>query len=498
MARFAGRSRGLPEASNPSSTLGEPSSGRTWLIGWSSSSFLCSTSCMQAVAVMALVMDSSQNTVSCVMTAAPARSRLPVAPSKITPRESAASAMTPATVPLETARASASSTDLNGPRSLLRGRTGAGRAAIVAAPNNERAPSRRKSRRLFSSMTIAMAFPRVGPRNGGDARNEASLSKATSWHIIRDSKSRVAMALDGRVLSNVSVLAAVVKGGSFVRAAEALGLTPSGVSRAIARLEARIGVRLLDRTTRSLPLTYEGRRLDANINPLVLGIEDAVTRTAGSAGSVRGRLRVNTDAFTSRLLLSPHIGRFLDLYAELSLELIARDQLGDLVAEGFGIAVRFGEPPSSSLVARKLLDTRIVTVATPSYLKRHGRPAKPADLANHVCIQVRSPLTGQPFPWEFRRGRRVIEVPTSGRLLLTDVGTILGTCLSGVGVAQIKALGIQELLDDGKLIDLFPDWPDERFPLYALYPSRHLPAAKVRAFIDFVMAAIEPKAGGPV
>jgi len=306
------------------------------------------------------------------------------------------------------------------------------------------------------------------------------------------------MALDGRVLSNVSVLAAVVEGGSFARAAEVLGLTPSGVSRAIARLEARIGVRLLDRTTRSLHLTDEGRLLYANINPLVLGIEDAVTRTAGSAGSVRGRLRVNTDAFTSRLLLSPHIGRFLDLYAELSLELIARDQLGDLVAEGFDIAVRFGEPPSSSLVARKLLDTRIVTVATPSYLKRHGRPAKPADLANHVCIQVRSPLTGQPFPWEFQRGRRVIEVPTSGRLLLTDVGTILGTCLSGVGVAQIKALGIQELLDDGKLIDLFPDWPDERFPLYALYPSRHLPAAKVRAFIDFVMAAIKPKAGGPV
>jgi len=306
------------------------------------------------------------------------------------------------------------------------------------------------------------------------------------------------MALDGRVLSNVSVLAAVVEGGSFARAAEVLGLTPSGVSRAIARLEARIGVRLLDRTTRSLHLTDEGRLLYANINPLVLGIEDAVTRTAGSAGSVRGRLRVNTDAFTSRLLLSPHIGRFLDLYAELSLELIARDQLGDLVAEGFDIAVRFGEPPSSSLVARKLLDTRIVTVATPSYLKRHGRPAKPADLANHVCIQVRSPLTGQPFPWEFQRGRRVIEVPTSGRLLLTDVGTILGTCPSGVGVAQIEALGIHELLDDGKLIDLFPDWPDERFPLYALYPSRHLPAAKVRAFIDFVMAAIEPKTGGPV
>jgi DNA-binding transcriptional LysR family regulator len=306
------------------------------------------------------------------------------------------------------------------------------------------------------------------------------------------------MALDGRVLSNVNVLAAVVEGGSFARAADALGLTSSGVSRAIARLEARIGVRLLDRTTRSLHLTDEGRLLYANINPLVLGIEDAVTRTAGSAASVRGRLRVNTDAFTSRLLLSPHIGRFLGLYPELSLELIARDQLGDLVADGFDIAVRFGEPPSSSLIARKLLDTRFVTVATPAYLKRHGRPAKPLDLENHVCIQVRNPLTGQPFSWQFHRGRKVVEVHTSGRLLLTDVGTILGTCLAGVGVAQIKALGIRELLDDGKLVDLFPDWPDQRFPLYALYPSRHLPAAKVRAFIDFVMAAIGPQAGPSV
>jgi DNA-binding transcriptional LysR family regulator len=303
------------------------------------------------------------------------------------------------------------------------------------------------------------------------------------------------MALDGRLLSNVSVLAAVVEGGNFARAADALGLTPSGVSRAIARLEARIGVRLLDRTTRSVNLTEEGRVLYANINPLVLGIEDAVTRTSGASGSVRGRLRVNTDAFTSRLLLSPHIRRFLELYPDLSLELIARDQLGDLVAEGFDIAVRFGEPPSSSLVARKLLDTRFVAVATPDYLDRHGQPAKPTDLANHVCIQVRNWMTGEPVPWEFQRGRKVITVQTSGRLLLTEPGTLLSTCLSGVGVAQIKALGIQELLDDGQLVDLFPDWPDKRYPLYALYPSRHLPAAKVRAFIDFVMAALAPKAG---
>ncbi|WP_198086865.1 LysR family transcriptional regulator [Variovorax sp. E3] len=298
------------------------------------------------------------------------------------------------------------------------------------------------------------------------------------------------MTLDGRLLSNVSVLAAVVEGGSFASASTALGLTPSGVSRAIARLEARIGVRLFDRTTRSLSLTDEGRLLYANINPLVLGIEDAVTMASGSSGAVRGRLRVNTDAFTSRLLLAPHLPRFLDLYPELTLELIARDQLGDLVAEGFDIAVRFGEPPSSSLVARKLMESRVVTVATPAYLKRRGKPAKPADLADHSCIQVRNPFTGQPFAWEFQRGRKRLKVPTTGRLLLTDSGTLLATTLAGVGVAQIKAVGIQPQLDSGELVDLFPDWPDERFPLYALYPSRHLPAAKVRAFIDFVTTVV--------
>jgi len=298
------------------------------------------------------------------------------------------------------------------------------------------------------------------------------------------------MTLDGRLISNVGVLAAVVEGGSFARASEALGITPSGVSRAIARLEARIGVRLLDRTTRSLNLTDEGRELYANINPLVLGIEDAVTRTSGSSGAVQGRLRVNTDAFTSRLLLAPHLPRLLALHPQLSLELIARDQLGDLVGEGFDIAVRFGEPPSSSLVARKLLDSRIVTVASPAYLKRHGRPGKPAELAGHACIQVRNPLTGQPFAWEFQRGRKQVQVPTQGRLTLTDPGTLLATVLAGAGIAQIKAIGIQQQLDAGQLVDLFPDWPDERFPLYALYPSRHLPAAKVRAFIEFVVEVL--------
>jgi DNA-binding transcriptional LysR family regulator len=300
------------------------------------------------------------------------------------------------------------------------------------------------------------------------------------------------MAFDGRLVANVGVLAAIVEGGSFARAADALGLSPSGVSRAIARLESSVGVRLLDRTTRSVTLTDEGRRLYGEIGPLLSGIGDAFTHTAGSSSVVRGRLRVNVDAFFSRMMFASHSGRFLQRYPEVALELIARDQLGDLVGEGFDIAIRFGQPPSSSLVARKLLETRTVTVASPSYVEKHGRPTNPCELTRHECIQVRNSLTGETFgDWKFRQGDETQSVKTTGRLLVTEVGTMLGACLAGVGIARVKAIGVRDLLAQGLLVELLPDWHGEVFPLHALHPSSHLPAAKVRAFIDFVVEVIE-------
>lgn len=299
------------------------------------------------------------------------------------------------------------------------------------------------------------------------------------------------MAFDARVISTVGVLAAIVEGGSLARAADALGLSRSGVSRALARLEARVGVRLLDRTTRAVALTEEGRRLYAEVAPLLGGIADAVAETSGAAIAVRGRLRVNVDAFFSHLLFAPHLAEFLALYPELSLELTARDQLGDLVGDGFDIAVRFGTPPASSLVARKLLETATITIAAPSYLERHGRPEQPSDLVDHSCIQVRDSLTGQPIAaWQFRRGAEAVEVRTRGRLMVAEFGTMLAACLDGVGIARVKAIGVRSLLDRGALVEVLPDWQGDRFPLYALYPSRHLPPAKVRAFIDFVQSRL--------
>lgn len=302
------------------------------------------------------------------------------------------------------------------------------------------------------------------------------------------------MSFDGRLISNVGVLAAIIEGGSFARAADALGLSPSGVSRAVSRLEGRIGVRLLDRNTRSVTLTDEGRRLYANIGPLLSEIDTALRITSGSAEAVRGRLRVNVDAFFSRFMFSAHVGDFLDLHPEVSLELVVRDQLGDLLGDGFDIAVRFGMPPDSNMIARKLLDIRTLTVASPAYLEKHGTPRTPADLARHSCIQMRNSQTGQIIEdWHFLGSEKPLVVSTRGRLIVNDVATMLGACLTGAGLCRIKAVGVQSLLDSGELVEVLADWPTESYPLYAVYPSRHLPAAKVRAFIDFVEERVAPK-----
>ena len=301
------------------------------------------------------------------------------------------------------------------------------------------------------------------------------------------------MPFDGRVISNIGVLAAIVETGSFARASGALGLSRSGVSRAVARLEARVGVRLLDRTTRAVALTDEGRRLYSEVAPLLTGLEDAVTVASGSSIAVRGRLRVNVDVYFSRLMFAPHVSEFLSLYPDLSLELVAKDQLGELVADGFDIAVRFGTPPDSSLIARKLLETRTITVASPAYLEAHGRPATPTDLVNHSCIQVRDSLTGQSIQeWPFQRQDKIVQVRTAGQLMVSEYGTMLAACMGGFGIARVKAIAVRSSIQNGDLVEVLPDWSGESYPLYALYPSGHLPAAKVRAFIDFVQSRVAP------
>ena len=299
------------------------------------------------------------------------------------------------------------------------------------------------------------------------------------------------MAFDGRIVSGVSVLAAVVDGGSFVKAAELIGLTDSGVSRAISRLESRLGVRLLDRTTRSVTLTDEGRRFYEEVKPHLNAIEDAAIIASGAASAVRGRLKIDIDPFFLPLVLAGRLGTFCERYPELTIEFVTSEHIGDLVSEGIDLAIRFGQPRLATLVSRKLIEAPILTLASPRYLKRYGTPKHPSDLSRHRCLQFVDPYTGRPFGWELIRGEETIEVATSGPLSFTDPKSMLEECLAGTGIAQIIGWGIKDLLARGALVDLFPDWHGERFPLFAFHPSRKHPPAKVRAFVEFCMEVVQ-------
>jgi DNA-binding transcriptional LysR family regulator len=293
------------------------------------------------------------------------------------------------------------------------------------------------------------------------------------------------MAFDTRLLTGVGVMAAVTEAGNFARAAEVLGLTPSAVSRAVARLEARVGVRLFDRNPRDVSLTEEGRRFHMQVMPLLAGLEEAAGDAAGAAEVVRGRLRVSVDPWFARTMLASKLQQFLTRYPLLSLDFSTSNYREEMMV-GVDVAVRFGPPDASSLIARKFLETRVITVAAPAYLERHGVPRSPHDMVHHEALLFRDPQTGLPFPWGFQRGSEVINVNVSGRLVMDDPSVAISACVAGQGVFQSLALGLAPFLACGELVQIMPDWSNELYPLFAYHPSRHRPPAKVKAFLNFV------------
>lgn len=303
------------------------------------------------------------------------------------------------------------------------------------------------------------------------------------------------MTVEGRLLDGIGVIAAVVESGSFVRAAESLGMTQPGVSRAVARLERRLGVRLFDRTPRAVALTDEGRRFYEEVRPLLDRIEEAALEASATRSAVRGRLRVSVDGAFGHYVLAPRITEFLTKYPELSFDLVVRDRIGDLVSEGVDVAVRSGEPESSTQIGRRLLETRVLTCASPEYIARRGAPTHPRELdgseGRHECVLVRDPTTGRAFGWEFHRAGKIVAIEPAGRLTVNDSASLIGAMLSGHGVGQPLEFTVRELLAEGRLVQLLPEWAEERFPVWVYHRSRELPSAKVRAFLEFVFSVVE-------
>lgn len=295
------------------------------------------------------------------------------------------------------------------------------------------------------------------------------------------------MPIDARLLSGVTVLAAVVEQGSFTRAAPLLGLSPSGVSRAISRLEARMSVRLVARSTRALRLTPEGSRLYEMAAPHLVAIEEAASAASRDAAVVSGLLRTSVAVAFSRHVLTARLPEFTRRYPALELHVSQHSDTGDLNAEGLDVAIRFGSQPSSSMISRPLLETRVLTVASPAYLDAHPRPAHPSALVDHPCLQFFDPQNGRTFDWEFRREGETLSVRTTGTLTFSDVDTLIGACVAGGGIAQVLEMSVGNELRSGALVELFPDWPGETFPLYIVRPSRKFIPLKVEKFVEFCL-----------
>ncbi|WP_373047521.1 LysR family transcriptional regulator [Vulgatibacter sp.] len=283
-------------------------------------------------------------------------------------------------------------------------------------------------------------------------------------------------------LKEVAVFVQVVRSGSFTAAARELEMQKSSVSRKVAELEASLGARLLQRTTRTLHLTDEGRIFYEHGQRALAELEEAELALGGMRAEPRGLLRVT--APLSFGFVGPIVAAFLGHYPEVQVEMVCTDRVVDLVEEGFDVAIRAGRLPDTSLIARKLGHSPRFLVASRSYLKGRARPRKPEDLAGHTCLTFGS----QHAVWRLASGERSAEVKVEGKLAANDYDLIREAAIAGGGIALVPELGCTGALREGKLERLLPAWTSEETPIHALYPStRHL-AAKVKAFVAFLQA----------
>lgn len=290
----------------------------------------------------------------------------------------------------------------------------------------------------------------------------------------------------------MEVFARVVQEGGFSAAARSLDLTPSAVSKLIARLEARLGVRLLVRTTRALTLTEEGEAYHHAARRILQDLNDADQEAAG--GAVRGRLRVSATIPFGTMFVAPAMPAFIARNPHLIVDLSFTDGIVDLVAEKTDVAIRMGNLPDSGLIARKLGQSRRVVCAAPSYLARKGRPETPADLAQHDCLTFNF-RRARPS-WPFRQDGRDIEQPVTGSLVVNNGETMKQMALAGAGIARVGVFHVAAEIAAGALVPLLEECnPGDLEMIHAIHVGGGPLPPRVRAFIEHM---IETLAGSPL
>jgi DNA-binding transcriptional LysR family regulator len=288
---------------------------------------------------------------------------------------------------------------------------------------------------------------------------------------------------------------AVVVNGSFVRAADALSTSKAAVSRQVADLEQRLGVRLLNRTTRKLSLTDEGQLFYQRCTDLLNGLQEAESELISRSGEASGQLRVSAPVTFGILHLAPLWGRFLQQHPKVSMEVSLSDRTVDLVEDGFDLAIRIASSPHPTFVARKLATTKMVLCASPAYLKRHGTPKRPQDLAEHNVISYL--YWSSKDEWEFTHPSGKIEtVKTRPRLHANNGDICVAAALEDQGIILQPDFLVYDHLRKGKLNQLLKEYRTAELGIYVVYASRRQMPLRLRYLIDFMVESIRKPVWG--
>ena len=288
--------------------------------------------------------------------------------------------------------------------------------------------------------------------------------------------------------SDLSIFLAIASHRSFRRASVELGVSASALSHALRTIEERVGLRLVNRTTRSVALTEAGERLYARIRPAFHDIHDAIEDLNTFRGKPSGTLRINTSGQAARVALLPAAIEFMRAYLDVNIELVVDDALVDIVSAGFDAGVRLGEVIAADMIATAIGPRqRMVVVGSPEYFRQHPVPQTPHDLPKQPCIRYRF-RGADLYRWEFERGGIELNIEVEGPLTLTDQDLMVDAAIAGMGLAYVFENRIEQHVAEGRLLRVLDDWCPYFPGFFLYYPNRRQHAAAFRAFIEFVRA----------
>ncbi|UII70371.1 LysR family transcriptional regulator [Pseudomonas sp. HN11] len=277
---------------------------------------------------------------------------------------------------------------------------------------------------------------------------------------------------------------------SFTQAGESLGLPRSTVSEHVQALEELLGARLLQRTTRTVQATQDGRVLYERSKDLLSHMEELEGLFRQDEAQLTGRIRVDMPNVMARELILPRLPAFMDAHPLIELEISSSDRQVDLIAEGFDCVLRVGAQPDQTVVARKVCSMPMVNCVSPAYLQRYGTPMTLADLAQHQLVHYVRPLGSRSAGFEYQQGNKVHRVPMAGRVTVNSTDAYQAACLGGFGITQVPLLGIRELLARGELVSVLPEYPAPALDVSMLYAGqRHLPQ-RVRVFMEWLAVTL--------